>query len=143
MSFTPSDAPTGYDFVTKWRNLIMVGAYLICAGCSTAEIQEYDPERAAGPKQKVFRENYERIWRAAQLALSNYPVRVNDIESGVLETDHIQGESVWKSPIREKPIPNGVRYKIIIRILKGAMNKESANQVTVLKRVEFKKDFFS
>jgi hypothetical protein len=131
-------------FLIKFRSTFLTASLVLgLLGCTSPDVQEYDAAKASGPKQKVFEENFEKIWRAAQLALSNYPIRVNDMESGVIESDFIRGDDLWKSPIRGKPLPNGLRYKVIIRILKGSISEKAANQVTVLKRIEFKKDFFS
>ncbi len=125
------------------NQILTILLFITLAGCARTPVQEYDPRKAAGPKQKVFENKYDQVWRAVQLALSNYPVRVNDMDSGVLETDFIRGQTAWVSPHRKQQIPSGLRYKVIVRVLKGKMSGGKAIQVTILKRIEFQKDFFS
>jgi len=127
------------------KNLCIILLLLPLAACTSTEIREYDPKITGGPKKRVFHENFDDIWQATQIALSHYPISVNDIEAGILETDFIRGENSWKSPHLMRRTPGGQRYKISVRILKGKSKTpgKKAVQVTILKRTELQKDFFS
>lgn len=99
---------------------------------------------SAPPLEKVFDETYETVWKAAQLALSKYSIRVNDMDSGIFETQSIHGDKAWLSPNVEKAISGGQRYKISVRILKGTKKSGApATKVIILKRAEIQRDFFS
>jgi hypothetical protein len=103
------------------------------------------PKKSPPPQRMVFTYKYDRVWRAAQLALAKYPIRVNDMDSGVLETDYIRGEMAWVSPPKTRKPPGGYRYKISVRMVKGWHKKTMAPivKVTVLKQAEYQKNFFS
>lgn len=115
-------------------------------GCADAQVQDSGKipfEQSARPRQKVFSENYDDVWRAAQLAMSKYPIRTNDIDAGVLESDFIRGEQAWTPPHQKKPVLGGTKYKVVVNVLRGKMDSRQANKVTVIKYGEHQKDFFS
>ncbi len=121
-----------------WIILVLLVSALI-TGCADNPI--VDPP-IKDPESRLFAYEYEEVWRAMQLALRKYPVRINNIDSGILETDYIKGDKFFVEPnAKSRP---GLRYKITIRVVKGKLDgKKSAVKVTALKSAEIQPDFFS
>lgn len=92
--------------------------------------------------QKVFYFPYDNVWRAAQLALK-YPISVNNMDHGVLETDFIKADDGYIAPDAKKIPSSGIRYKITMIIAKGRVEGREGVRVTINKQVEKKRDFFS
>jgi hypothetical protein len=118
----------------------VLSAMMIAGAFGCAETQIVDPP-IKEPESKVFMDEYEKVWRAIQLALRKYPVRINNIDSGILETDYIKGDKLFQEP-NAKPRP-GLRYKITIRVVKGKLEGRTAVKVTSFKSAEIQPDFFS
>src|SRR3954468_17856517 len=68
--------------------------------------------------QKIFYFPYDNVWRAAQLALK-YPIAVNNMDHGTLETDFIKADDGFIPPSEEKIPSSGIRYKIKMILAKG------------------------
>lgn len=95
------------------------------------------------PVQGIFYESYEKVWRAAQFALSGYPLAVNNIDTGKLETDEIKGFDIWKPPHEKKEPGSGMRSRIDILVSKGRAKGRPSVRVRIDKKIEVQKDFFS
>lgn len=116
---------------------------LLLTGCTSLTTPPAT-ESSAPPTEKIFQEELSPVWNAVQLAMSGYAVKINDIESGVFETQFIRGEKAWVSPNQDEKLSGGQRYKISIRALKGKTNDGLPSiKVTILKRAEIQRDFFS
>lgn len=111
--------------------------------CSLFETQP-DPKTTSlkkGPTQTVFFANKDVVWRAAKLTLK-YPLVVDNEDAGVLETEYIKAADGWVAP-GELPTTAGVRYKIIMQFVKGRVDGRESTRVTLNKKMEILKDFFS
>jgi hypothetical protein len=93
-------------------------------------------------KQKVFYSTYDQVWRAAQLSL-RYPMSINNMDNGILETEYISGVEGFLPPDQDSPPSAGIRYRVNLTIARGRIEGKEAIRVTVSKYVERKKDFFS
>lgn len=121
------------------RIISSIGLIIALTSCTT-----YSPEYDGyAPISKVFNDEFEVVWRASQLALQKYPMRVNNIDKGLLETDWIKGYEIWKPPFPPLVKSAGLRYKIILRTIKGKTQGDSAIKVSLHKENEKKRDFFS
>ena len=129
------ESPT-FRVVPIISNLILL---ILLSACASQE-HRYD---GFSPISKVYNEEFEIVWRASQLALQKYPMRINNIDKGVLETDWIKGYEIWKPPFPPKVKASGTRYKISVRTIKGKTNGESAVKVSLQKTIEKKRDFFA
>ncbi|RME15424.1 MAG: hypothetical protein D6797_06600 [Bdellovibrio sp.] len=89
---------------------------------------------------EVYKASFEDVWRAVQVVMSDYPLKVNNIDSGILETEILRKEDIWNPPIER---PSSYRYKISVQVLKGHVGKAVATRVKIQKRILLKKDFFS
>lgn len=125
--------------------LALLSLSIALSGCATTG--GTDSKRvvdSAEPQEKVFKESFDDIWRAVQLAMANYPIKVNNQDSGVLETESIRGDSAWVSPGQRRPPAGGFRYRVVIRVVRGRTEKNApAGKVTILKLGEIQRDFFS
>ncbi len=95
------------------------------------------------PISQIFNDEFEVVWRASQIALQKYPIKVNNIDKGELETDWVQGYEIWTPPFQPKLKPGGTQYRMSLRTIKGRINNESAVKVTIQKFIEKKRDFFA
>ncbi|MCB0392130.1 MAG: hypothetical protein KDD58_12625 [Bdellovibrionales bacterium] len=113
--------------------------FIFLSGCAS-QGRSYD---GFSPISRVYNDDFENVWRAAQLALQKYPMRVNNIDKGLLETDWVKGYEIWVPPVKPKVKAAGARYKIILRAIKGKSQGESAIKVSLQKKIEKKRDFFA
>lgn len=115
------------------------------SGCALFE-QKAGPKPVTGPQEKVFFASFDDVWRATQLALQSptaYPLRVNNMDTGVLETEPIKGAQAWSPPHVTDPPTGGVSYRLSVRVIKGNLSGRQAFKVTVLKEASIQRDFFS
>ncbi len=94
------------------------------------------------PVNDSFNDSFEKVWRAVQLAMRKYPVKTNIYESGILETDYVKSDKLFSDPNDAKS-PAGLRYRLIIRAVKGRIGKSNVVKVSVTKVPEVQSDFFS
>lgn len=113
--------------------------FVLLVGCSARPTKPEKRKRYT--HQKVFYYNFDSVWRAAQLTLK-YPIAVNNMDNGVLETDWIRGADGFISPISDEP-SSGLKYKIIMNVVKGKTEGRPSVKVTIVKRMERQRDFFA
>lgn len=123
-------------------NLLLI---ILLAGCTTSHEksdEDYTQVATGGPRSRIFYDDYEKVWKAAQISIAQYPLKAYDIDSGTIETEFIGSDNAWLPP-HQQSIQNGVRYKINIRVLKEKKGGLDVINVVILKQVEKKTDFFS
>lgn len=113
-----------------------------CAGGPSLKSSARDKALKKNIHQKVFYFPYDSVWRAAQLAVK-YPISVNNMDNGILETEFIRASDGFSSPVEEDEPSSGVRYKITLALAKGRVNGKESVRVTITKTVEKNRDFFS
>ncbi len=116
---------------------------LLLVSCASSKPPAMKTKNLSKPiYQKVFYFSYDQVWRAAQLALK-YPIAVNNMDHGVLETDFTKADDGFFAPGKE-PLPSaGIRYKIAMVMAKGRVEGRDGVRVTINKVIEKKRDFFS
>lgn len=93
-------------------------------------------------QQRVFFASYDLVWRAAHTVI-RYPIAAENQDTGVLETDYIKSTEGWIAP-HEKKVPSaGQRYKIYMIFAKGKIGGRESTRITIEKKIENQKDFFS
>lgn len=112
------------------------------AACSSKPPTVSKTKEAKFNYQKVYYYTYDNVWRAAQLSLK-YPIAVNNMDHGILETDFIKADDGFIAPIEDKIPSSGVRYKITLTLSKGKVDGREGVRVNIAKLVEKKRDFFS
>lgn len=119
--------------------LILTGS-----GCSLFDRQP-DPENAIlkqSVHQKVYFAPYDAVWKAAHTTIK-YTIAVENQDTGFLETEYIKGVDGFLPPeVLKNPSP-GVRYKLIFNFAKGKTEGRESTRVTVEKKMERLRDFFS
>lgn len=104
-------------------------------GCATNE-----PKEGLNDYSRVFKAPYETVWRATQQALLNYPMNVNNMDTGQLQTLFITGQHRYQAPHQKDVIlPSGFQYRLNINIIKG----DHSSKVIISKEARLQKDFFS
>lgn len=96
-----------------------------------------------GPREQIFYANFEEVWRSVNLVLQPYPLRVSNMDQGMLETDEIRGFRVYAPPYKSEAAASGETYRMTIRVIKGALSSRAATKVTVVKDSQLRTDFFS
>jgi hypothetical protein len=111
-------------------------------GCGTNQAKPADRIIQKSVYQKIFVFPYDSVWRAAQLSL-HYPIAVNNMDNGVLETDWIRGVDGFIAPEVTRDPSSGIRYKLTLALVKGKLDNKESVRVTIVKRMERQRDFFS
>ena len=120
------------------KSLIVFISLVLVSCASTKKLRdEYSPI------VKVYHPDFEKVWRAAQIALKKYPLKINNIDKGLLETDLIKGYEIWTPPYKAKYSEAGLKYRIVIRTIRGKIKGQSAVKVVVFKEIIKKRDFFA
>lgn len=102
--------------------------------------------RRPSPQVKIFYDDFSNVWRAAQLSLQNYPVRINNMDKGILETEPISTNSkrAWHPPhLKKSKASAGLSYSLHLVASKGDVEGSHAVRVSVRKKMKMKNDFFS
>jgi hypothetical protein len=94
------------------------------------------------PPQKLFLSPYEQVWKATQFSVK-YPIAINNMDSGMLETEWIKSVDGFRPPVIESEPDSGMRYKIMVQAVRGQIDGKSSVKVTVRKKIEKLKNFFS
>lgn len=129
--------------VPHWiSKLVLILALLGTVGCALIE-DRATPPTYYGPRDQVYYANFEEVWRAVNLVLQPYPLRVSNMDQGVLETDEIKGNRVFSPVYKGGEASGGESYRITIRVIKGQLGSRAATKVTVVKDAQIKLDFFS
>jgi len=117
---------------------------LFGTGCSLFDRQA-DPENAIlkqSVRQKIFFAPYDSVWKAAHTTI-RYTIAVENQDTGYLETDYIKGVDGFLSPEMQKNPSPGIRYKLVFNFAKGKAEGKESTRVTVEKKIERLRDFFS
>ena len=123
---------TGFMFKNLFFPFLLAALLTSCVSTGPKESKEYS---------KVFNTNFDTLWRATQQALLNYPMNVNNMEAGFLQTLFITGKNQYIAPHLkgQKIYPSGYEYRLNINIIKG----KKRSKISILKEAHLKKDFFS
>lgn len=128
---------------TRWNSKLLL--VLLCLNISACALFEERnaPPKYYGPREQVFFAGFEEVWRAVNLVLQPYPLRISNMDLGTLETDMIRGYKVWSPPYKSDVAATGESYHLVIHVIKGALEKRAATKVTIVKDIALQVDFFS
>lgn len=127
--------------IFNWSLSVALAVSSLVSSCSLFA-EKGEPPATFGPREQVFYSPFDDVWRATQISLSKYPIRVNNLDLGVLETDKIKGYKVWMPPHKSMS-SGGLSYSLNIRVVKGGVEGLPAVRVTIMKDLELQRDFFS
>ena len=109
--------------------------FLSLTACSSSSKKE-----RALDYSRTFDAPYETVWRATQQAMLNYPMNINNMDTGQLQTLYITGKHRFKPPHKEQDVlPSGYQYRLNINIIRD----EKRSRVILSKEARLQKDFFS
>lgn len=120
-------------------------ALALASGCTVFDKAPESGERLVRKvsKQRVYPANFEQVWRAVHTVLK-YTIATENPDTGLVETEYIKGVDGWLAPDQPRAPSAGLRYKITLILAKGkADGGGESTRVTVEKRIEVLKDFFS
>lgn len=128
----------------RWISKIALGL-LVAAGSGCVIVDKptdsIDPIKKAS-QQKIFFAPFDTVWRAAHTVLK-YTIATENPDTGIIETEYIKGVDGWLSPEQKKAPSAGMRYRIIMILAKGKTDGRESTRVTIEKRIEVLRDFFS
>lgn len=122
--------------------LILTGPFFTACQISKPRSKIVEKIVAKNPNQKIYLYPYDSVWRAAQLSLK-YPIAVNNMDNGTLETEYIKAIDGFTSPIETQLPSAGIKYKLTFTIVKGKLDNKDSVRVTINKTIEKQRDFFS
>lgn len=108
---------------------------LLAAGCSSSS--EVEVPRAF---EREYAANFDETWRAVQQSIISYPLKINNMELGQVQTTAIRGNTQFKPPHEAKVKSGGHRYNLSINVLKVS---PGVTRVSILKDVAVYRDFVS
>jgi hypothetical protein len=115
----------------------------VLQGCATGEgLKEDKVAVRPKPLQQLFYAPFDQVWRAAHAVLK-YPIANENPDAGYIETEYIKGIDGFLPPDKTKPPSAGIRYKIIMIFAKGQVEGRVSTRVTIEKKMEVLRDFFS
>lgn len=92
----------------------------------------------------VFTASYDELWRALQKAMARYPIRMNNADTGQLETDIIKPDQMWQPAHEKRNYSPGERYAIKVFSTRGqARGKSEVTRLTIEKVMTIERDFFA
>lgn len=130
------------------RSSLFVFLFSLAAltGCESFQLATHDNriQRSLenAYQQKIYFATYESVWRAAQVALK-YPIALNNMDNGVLETDWVRALDGFIAPANKKTPSAGVKYRIQLTLVKGKLQNRDSVKVTIRKVMQRTNDFFS
>lgn len=124
-----------------WRCILTVFSFTLSA-CALFEDRR-GPATFAGAREQVYYATFDEVWKASNVVLQAYPLRISNMDQGILETDSIRGNQVWSPPYKPEGTGAGESYRIQLRVAKGNISNRSAIKVSILKDTQVQVDFFS
>ena len=116
---------------------ILIPFLLSLGACTTL----YPKQMTKTYVSKVFSASYEKVWRAAMLAMENYPIESEDNEKGIIKTKFIRGDQIWRLPFKTAVDNKDLTYTIQIKLIKGHIKDENRVAVEIVKKVFIQKGF--
>jgi len=126
----------------RWISKVVLSALVLSfSGCVSTDGPEEGTIKKAS-KQRIFFAPFDSVWRAAHTVLP-YTIATENPDTGIIETEYIKGVDGWLPPETRKTPSAGLRYRIVMILAKGKAEGRDSTRVTIEKRIEVLKDFFS
>lgn len=134
-----------WTFSKLGPSLVILTLALTSQGCSSFQGRKEKPNDKIiihSANQRVYAYPYDSVWRACQLALK-YPIAINNMDNGLLETDWIKAADGYQPPDATKEPSAGLKYKISMSLVKGKLDNKESVRATLSKKIEKQRDFFA
>ena len=121
----------------------MLGGLLLgLFGCVSSQVlrNSNEQELEKRTQQRIYFASYENVWRATQLAV-RYPIAINNMDEGVIETEWIDGLDGFIS-VHKKPGSLSYKYQLRFLIVKGRTDGRNSVRVTIVKNLKTPQTFF-
>jgi hypothetical protein len=115
----------------------------ILTGCTTAAMKLERRETRGGARSRVFHAKYSDVEQALKVTMIKYPQKIDNSDAGLFETDFVKGDARFIPAHKEVKLDNGNRYRLIVRLVRGKIDKSPTVKVLIIKQVEMARDFFS
>lgn len=129
----------------SFRLFFLLGLCWAVMGCSLFDAKQDSSQSLVvnkGAIQRVFFAPYDQVWRAAH-TIVRYPIAGENQDTGSLETETVKITDGWLPPDSAKAPSQGVRYKLYMTFAKGRIEGRESTRLTIEKKIEKQKDFFS
>jgi hypothetical protein len=90
--------------------------------------------------EREFLANFDEVWRASQQAVISYPLKINNMEQGLIQTTPLRSHVYFKPPHLAQKHAGGYRYDLNITLLKTAPKR---TKVSLQKNLQVYRDFIS
>ena len=90
--------------------------------------------------ERKFRASFDEVWRACQQAIISYPLKVNNMEQGVIQTTMLRSHTYFRPPHISKKHASGYRYSLSFNLLKDS---EKETTISIHKNLLVYRDFIS
>ena len=77
------------------------------------------------------------------MGVIRYSIAQNNQDTGYIETEYIKGSDGWLPPEVEKKPSAGIKYKLILTLTRGKIEGRESTRVSLQKKIEVQRDFFS
>lgn len=84
-----------------------------------------------------FKASYNQVWDALQVAMGAYPLDVNDKKNGLIKTQKLSANEIWRAPF-ESPPPSNYTQILIVEIFRI---DRRTTQVLIEKKGQAQVDF--
>ncbi|MBY0314470.1 MAG: hypothetical protein K2Q26_03055 [Bdellovibrionales bacterium] len=110
---------------------------LALTACSSAPDHDENVDKIP---EREYKASFEETWRAVQQAIISYPLRINNMDLGQIQTTPIRGSAAFKPPHETKTMTGGNRYVLNINVIKVGPGR---TKVSIAKDKEVVRDFIS
>jgi len=119
--------------------ILILGFCFSCASWDNP-VTRAENEIRSRTHQRIYFVAFETVWRAAQLAL-RYPIAVNNIDEGVIETEWIDLADGYE-PVHKKPDLAPLQYRLQMFFVRGKARGKPSVRLTIVKQMRTQKGFF-
>lgn len=123
-----------------FKTTLALGLLFFLTGCLSNNVKS---EKPSTPNQRVYYGEYNDVEMAIRASMKKYPVKEDNLDAGIFETDFIKGDRMYRAPGSHERIESGVRYRISIHTIRGKVEGKTATQLIIKKLIEKTRDFFA
>ncbi len=125
------------------KYFLIFSTFALLSSCSLLG-QKSETKIPGETLQRVFYGEPNDINNAIRAAMKTYPVKEDNLDLGIFETENLRGDKLFKAPTDDvEPSITGIRSHILLRTIKGKVDNRMAVRVVLKKTIERSRDFLS